>query len=283
MSETETRTTIALTGVPETMLWPLWNRGVEARRPDRLIEDPMSAALLDRIDYDFAAHFGKPSVFHAIRARVCDDLILAHLQRARAESRPPTVVSLGDGLETQFWRVDDGRVHWISVDVPEAIAVRRRLLPAHPRAALVDASALDPGWMDAVPEGATPFISAAGLLMYFHEADVMTLLTRIAARFPGADVFFDTISPYFSRKSLRGLKVGRAYTAPPMPWGVRLGDLDRVFSRIPGMIPVTVQTYVDPFPSRSWPFTILNKIGFLRRTIAPGLVHARVTSAATTS
>ena len=31
---------VDLSGVPETMLWPLWNRAAEMRRADRLIDDP---------------------------------------------------------------------------------------------------------------------------------------------------------------------------------------------------------------------------------------------------
>jgi O-methyltransferase involved in polyketide biosynthesis len=39
-----------------------------------------------------------------------------------------TAVALGEGLETQFWRVDNGRCRWLTVDVPEARQVRERLL-----------------------------------------------------------------------------------------------------------------------------------------------------------
>ena len=70
--DTANKTAVHLSGVPETLLWPLWNRAAETRRPDRLIVDPMAADLVDRIDYDFAAHFGRPNAFHGIRARMGD-------------------------------------------------------------------------------------------------------------------------------------------------------------------------------------------------------------------
>ena len=37
-----------------------------------------------------------------------------------------TVVALGEGLETQFWRPDNGRVRWLSVDLPAADRSDRR-------------------------------------------------------------------------------------------------------------------------------------------------------------
>ena len=109
------KTQVDLSGVPETMLWPLWNRAGESRRRDRLLADPMSVDLVGRIDYDFAGHFGPPNVFHAIRARVCDDLIRDYLARAKGKG---TVIALGEGLETQLWRVDDKSMNWISVELP---------------------------------------------------------------------------------------------------------------------------------------------------------------------
>ncbi|WP_299392692.1 class I SAM-dependent methyltransferase [Pelagibius sp.] len=263
---------VDLSGVPETMLWTLWNRACEMRRASRLIEDPMAADLVARIDYDFAGRFGRPSVFHPVRARYSDDLIRAYL---RSVTEDPVVVALGEGLETQLLRVDDGRVRWVSVDLPEAMAVRRKLLPAHPRGALVEASALDPSWMDAVPRTAPPFITAAGLLMYFEEAEVAALLCRIAEAFPGAQIFFDAIPPVFSRKTLRGLKVTRRYTAPPMPWGISIDDLPAFIRRIPGLQVVSVQSYADPFPQRTRLYRTLSRIPALRRRFAASLAHLR--------
>jgi O-methyltransferase involved in polyketide biosynthesis len=54
-----------------------------------------------------------------------------------------TVVVLGDGLETQFWRVDNAQARWLSVDLAETVDARRRLLPASERQWTVACSALD--------------------------------------------------------------------------------------------------------------------------------------------
>jgi O-methyltransferase involved in polyketide biosynthesis len=47
-----------LTGVSETALWTLWNRGSEALRPDRTVDDPLAGELLERIDYPHQAFCG---------------------------------------------------------------------------------------------------------------------------------------------------------------------------------------------------------------------------------
>ncbi|MYA18721.1 MAG: class I SAM-dependent methyltransferase [Chloroflexi bacterium] len=263
---------VDLSGIPETMLWPLWNRAAEARRKRPLIEDPLAIELVDRIDYDFRGRFGKPNVMHAIRARVCDDLVRNFIADTPGQ---PLVVALGEGLETQHWRIGDERVRWVSVDVPEAIGVRRSLLPPDGPEA-VECSALDAEWMDVVPAGARPFISASGLLMYFTEDEVRGLLVRIAERFPGAEIFFDTIPPFLARRSQRGWRLTKLYTAPPMPWGIPIDDIAPFLSGIPGLRPASVQSYADPFPSRTLLYRLLSYVPTLRRRFAGALVHARV-------
>jgi O-methyltransferase involved in polyketide biosynthesis len=49
---------VELQGIPETTLWTLYMRAVEARRPDGVIDDRKAVELLERIDYPFEERFG---------------------------------------------------------------------------------------------------------------------------------------------------------------------------------------------------------------------------------
>lgn len=277
MSETEAALTgkleVSLSGIPETMLWPLWNRAAETKKASGLLEDPLAADLVERIDYDFAAHFGKPHIFHAIRARRCDDLIRQHIVDT---SDQPTVVALGEGLETQFWRIADQNVRWFSVDLPEAIRLRRCLLPRGEQLKEIACSALDDAWLGAIPADCFPFISAAGLLMYFEERQVRDLLMKIAERFNQAIIFFDTIPPYLSKRTLSGWKITRHYQAPPMPWGIEFDLIPEFVRSIPGLEVTSLQSYGDAFPDRTPIYHQLGKIRPIRRRFAAGLVAAQV-------
>ena len=135
---------VRLDPVPETLLWTLWHRAVEARRPEAVLDDPLALELVERIDFPFEERFGTGeglSQWQALRARCFDGAV----RRFLAEHRGATVVALGEGLETQLWRVDDGRVQWVTVDLPDVIELRRRLLPAHPRTRTLATSVLEPG------------------------------------------------------------------------------------------------------------------------------------------
>jgi hypothetical protein len=84
--------------------------------------------------------------WQALRVRCFDD----EVRRFLARHPDGQVVALGEGLQTQFWRVDDDRVRWLTVEVPEVAELRDRLLPASPRRRTIAGSALDERWMDEV-------------------------------------------------------------------------------------------------------------------------------------
>lgn len=215
------RVRVALDGVSETLLWTLYHRAMEARRPDAVLDDPMAVELLDGIDYPFERRFGKADMGsaqgQALRARAFDEEVRAYLT-----TRPDaTVVALGEGLETQFWRVDNGRVHWLTVDRPDVIALRRRLLPAEPRVRLLACAALDPRWLDGLDPARGVLVTAQGLMMYLRPADVRTVIARCAEHLPGGELVLDAVPRWFSAQTVKGrVKTREGYVAPPMPWGM---------------------------------------------------------------
>ncbi|MEM8634967.1 MAG: class I SAM-dependent methyltransferase [Pseudomonadota bacterium] len=267
---------VALSGVPETMLWPLWNRAHEAKRKDRLIDDPWSIKLVEDIDYDFRASFNKPERGHGVRSRVADDLVSDFLER---HGENACVIALGEGLETQYWRLGEPDIPWFSIDVSPAMDVRNALLPNGKSIKQLSYSALNTVWMDEIPTGFTPFISMMGLLMYFTRDEVTNLLISIAERFPGAEIFFDTIPPWFSKKTMDGYDLTETYRTPRMPWGISIQRIPDLVRAIPGLELITVQSYAEPYPQAMRLYSALSTIGPMRNKMSPGLVHARVIAA----
>ncbi|RBO87813.1 class I SAM-dependent methyltransferase [Nocardia puris] len=223
---------VGLDGVPETLLWPLYGRAAEARRRDGVLRDARAVAVADRVDYPFEERFGRPSAAFALRARCFDKYVEDFLAR----HPEGTVVSLGEGLETQFWRVDNGTARWLTVDLPETIEVRRKLLPDGQRRRSLACSALDLRWMDEVATENGVCVVAQGLFMYFDRAEVDRLIGACADRFPGATLIFDTMPAWLTGGSwlrtlmMRGNRTrgDGEYRLPEMAWGTRFGELERL-------------------------------------------------------
>ena len=104
-----------------------------------------------------------------------------------------TVVALGEGLEAQFWRLDNDQVRWLTVDLPEAMELRHRVLPDGPRQASHSGSALDLRWLDQLDPSDPILITAQGLLPYFQRDQVHGLIAGIAERLPGSLLVFDVV------------------------------------------------------------------------------------------
>ncbi|MEV4052355.1 class I SAM-dependent methyltransferase [Amycolatopsis sp. NPDC049688] len=272
----------ALEGVAATCLWTLRNRAEESRHPGSAFTDPLAERLQQRISYDYA-RFGKPGQIHPLRAAALDVALRAYLERHPAA----TVVALGEGLQTTYWRLGRPDVDWLSVDLPPVIDLRRRLLPAEPRMTSIPGSALDRGWLDRPDPARGVFISAEGLFMYLERDDVLALIADCAARFPGGQLFFDAIPPWLSRRTLRsgprgrppsstlpegtdnsGLRLSARYTVPPMPFGLTVSEAARVLGRIPGVAAVEDR---QPPPGRgAWRPGVLRRVADL-----PGLRDLR--------
>lgn len=234
------RLAVALEGVPETTLWTLYHRARDAARPGSRLHDPKAAELVAAIDFPFEQRFGR-------RATGLDGLIGARALAFDAQirsvlaTRPDALVAvLGEGLETQFWRVDNGQVRWFSVELPETAAVRRALLGEDPpRRRLFAGSALEEGWFAALAADPADrvVVVAQGLLMYLPRAAVCRLIVACAQRFPHGTMLFDTVPRWVSRGSERGLlRSPSGYRAPPMPWGLDAGDQEDLTPLHPNIV-----------------------------------------------
>jgi O-methyltransferase involved in polyketide biosynthesis len=222
-----------LDGVSATTLWTLRNRAAEAGRPDAVLDDPWAIRLYEAISYDYE-RFGTPSQTHPLRALALDHAITDYL----AGHRKATVVALGEGLQTTYWRLGNPEVDWLSVDLDPVATLRRTLLPDEPRITTLAMSALDRAWLDHVDPAHGVFISAEGLFMYLDRADVLSLITDCARRFPGGQLFFDSIPKWFSDRTMKGLRLSKRYTAPPMPFGFTVTEAARLPAEIPGIADV---------------------------------------------
>jgi O-methyltransferase involved in polyketide biosynthesis len=261
-----------LTGISETMLWSLHNRACEARRPDGILRDPDAIRIHDLIDYDFEHHFGKPGGSLAARAAQIDIAVRRWLLR----HPDGAVVSLGEGLETQSTRVDNGRVRWLSVDLPPAIALRERFIIPTQRFRHLPVSALSPEWMDIADPAAGLCIIAQGLLMYLPAPLVAGLFFSIAETFPGATMIFDTIPRWFSRLTMHGLNQTRHYRLPPMPWGI---DRDEISPTLktwhPNLSDVALLDYRAPRGAHRFATGMIDNLPVLRHEV-PSLVKIRI-------
>lgn len=235
-----------LAGVPATLMIPLAMRAAETRRPDAIIRDPTAERIVAEVDYDFAplrnAWMTQADV--AVRTEIIDELV----RRSMAQHPRLLVVNLGAGLDGRFDRLDDGRVRWFDVDLPEVIDLRRRFFAESERRRFIPRSLLDFAWIDDLHRAADErvLVIAEGVLHYFTEPQVRGLFRELAARLPAADLVVHTTSPQCVHYQGRN-RIFRSFQAK-FAWGVETArDLEAWDPRIEF---VAEQSFVDRHPRR---------------------------------
>lgn len=118
------------------------------------------------------------------------------IQHFLAQHPDGVVCELGCGLETTYWRNDNGRTPWFGVDLPDVIAYRRQLLPEAPRAHYVAGSAFSPDWIEQLRAQFPTqpvLVTASGLFYYFPKDQVVDLMRMLQERGP-LQIVFDTVN-----------------------------------------------------------------------------------------
>jgi len=211
-----------LSGIPETLLITLYLRAMETQRPDALIKDEKAVALVKQLSYDFERIRQIPMnelnrIVIILRSREFD-------RRARdflARSPEAVVVHIGCGLDARFERVDNGRVEWYDLDLPEVIDLRRKFINGErDRYHLLGCSVFDEAWLESVKEySPRPFLFLAeGVFMYFQAAQVKSLVLALRDNVPGAELVFDSYSPVHVRA--HNLQVSTLGHYAPAEWGI---------------------------------------------------------------
>jgi len=209
-----TRAKLTLTPEQETLLITLY---AKAQPGNPLFFDQTAQDILNRVDYDFTRlHVPyKTVVLVCQRTKKLDTVTRDFL----AEYPDAVVLQLGCGLDSRFWRVDDGRVNWYDLDMPPVIELRRQFFTGSERYHLIAASVTDMEWMDIITSSGQPvLVLAEGLLMYLSEADVRRLVLRLHETFPGCRLIADVFSRLTARSATRHPSLKQ--TGASIGWGI---------------------------------------------------------------
>jgi len=188
---TTDRDQVELGQVQETLFIPLAGRAKETGKRRPILRDPKAVEILESVAFD-RAKYSRTGGWTTVIRTACFDL---WVRQFLAEHPDGTVVELGTGLNTRFERVDNGTVHWVDLDLPDTIALRRRFFADTDRRRMVAGSLTDDGWLTVVRGMPGPyFFVSDGVLAYLTETQVMRTLAGLAEHFPGALIALDSYS-----------------------------------------------------------------------------------------
>ncbi|HTR82072.1 MAG TPA: class I SAM-dependent methyltransferase [Bacteroidota bacterium] len=219
---------IDLGDVQRTLLIPLFGRAKEYEKEHPLIKDKYAHDIVERLDFDFNDVFKhmpvQISVNSAIRAYHLDAALSAFIKKYP----DATIVNLGAGLDTTFHRIDNGKIFWYDLDLPDSMELRLKLIPEGERNKSIAKSVFDRSWFQEIKERRSKiFFMSAGVFVYLQEEEIKGLFLDLIREFPGSEIMFDAYSkPLLWLRNnvlITRIQVQRSKLLARWHWGVNSG------------------------------------------------------------
>jgi O-methyltransferase involved in polyketide biosynthesis len=206
-----------LTGAARTLALTIKARADEQKREKRLVDDPWSAEWVSFLPkYDDYEQWYNPAFQLAtlIRTRLVDDAVAAFIKA----HKKPLVVELGSGLSTRYYRIGEGKTHWVEVDLGQATAIRRKLDVETADHWFLSADITSETWYERLPDvkPENMLFIAEGVLMFIEPEGVADMFRDMQQRYPGAAFVFDVVNPGYIESVADAFKKLNS----AMKWGV---------------------------------------------------------------
>jgi len=220
---------IRLGSVQQTLLLPLWGRAIETQKKKHLLTDNLAVAIINSIPYDFTIMSKNIHPLTRI-AWIARSIYFDQKIKSFIEIYPEaTIINIGCGLDTTFDRVDNGKIGWIDLDLPDTIELRKKYIAESDRRHFVAKSVLDTSWYNTIGNKEHVMLLIAGVLYYFDESEVKGLFNDFHIFLPSVEIVFD----YASR---RGVKMSNKMVIEKrgmdksayLKWGIdRIFDIEK--------------------------------------------------------
>ena len=244
----------SLTGIPITALFPLYGRAKETKEINPLFQDPNAVKIVEQIDFDFSIYENMSAARKkemltgiAVRTRILDDYTKDFID----EYPDGLIVNIGCGLDTRFFRLDNGKINWIDVDLPEMINLRKKLFEKTERNKMLATSVLEQNWLNEIlfEKDKMVLIIVEGTLMYFEEKEVKKLFNQLIEKFPKAILCFEVMGSKLQGKvhpsvAVLGIDV-------KCPWGIE--DIESLEAWNAKIKLIKATSLMDQYRER-WPF-----------------------------
>jgi O-methyltransferase involved in polyketide biosynthesis len=188
--------------ISETAFLTLQCHALDAQSPRPLLYDISAIHTLgllkghladsDRVLYKklFENRVSSSLITHtALRAKKYDSYIRDFLD----QFPEAVVVNIGCGLDHRFERVDNGKILFYDLDLPDIMNIKRQIFPEKERYIQISGSVFDFKWMDQIQKDHVILV-AEGVFMYCMEQDVRSLFIRLQERLNNPEIVFEVFS-----------------------------------------------------------------------------------------
>ncbi len=204
--------------VEETALIPLAIKASETSRKNARIVDLKAKDIIDTLGVDVSKY--DPFLSHeGVVARTI--MYRDELKKLIAKYPDALCINLGCGFDDKFSQVDNGRITWFDVDLPDQIEKRRKVYEDRERCKMIPGSALDAEWTKQLPKSDMNIIVMEGVLEYFQKGQVKTCINMLCDSFEHGYLLAELHSPFLEKHGKQHDAV--RHTNATFGWGTNSG------------------------------------------------------------
>ena len=204
--------------IQETALITLTIRASETARPNARIRDEKAKEIIDALGVDVS----KFDPFMSHEGVVARTIMYREQLKELLGKYPQAVcINLGCGFDDKFSQADNGFIRWFDVDLPDQIAVRKKVYKDRERCVMMDGDALDGAWTKNIPKADMYIIVMEGVLEYFSKEQVKTCLHMLCDSFPHGYLLAELHPPFIEKHAKHHDAV--KHTNAAYGWGTKSG------------------------------------------------------------
>lgn len=225
---------IKLGSVQETLLLPLWGRAIETKKRKPLLVDNKAVSIVNSIPYDFTT-ISKNINNLSRHSWIARSIYFDKKIEAFIDIFPETtIINVGCGLDTTFDRIDNGKIRWMDLDLPDTIELRRKFISESDRRYFVPKSVFDTSWYDRIERKKNVMLLIAGVLYFFDESEIKRLFSDLHTFIPGVEIIFDYASKLGVKvANKKVLKKGGMDKSAYLKWGIdNISEIEKWDSNI---------------------------------------------------
>ena len=225
--------------IEETALIPLAIKASESEKQSPRIIDKKAKEIIDALGVDvskydpFLSHEGVISRTIMFRDKL-NELI--------KEYPDALYINLGCGFDDKFSQVDNGKITWFDVDLPDQIEKRKKVYTDRDRCKMLGGSALDGEWTKNLPQNDMTIVVMEGVLEYFQKEQVKICLNMLCDSFKHGYLLAELHSPLLEKYGSKHHDAVK-YTNATFGWGTK--SAEEYLPLEPRMSVVSEQSYND--------------------------------------
>jgi len=187
---------LKLGDVQTTALIPVAIRADETKRKNARIRDLKAVEIIEKTGIDTKPY----DKFLSHEGVVARTIMMDRQLKGIITKNPKTVViNVAAGFDDRFSRVDNGKILWFDLDLPDSIEGRKKFFEEKNRVTMIAGDALNNSWCSIVKEkieaSCKPVVIAEGLFMYFTFEQIATFLTVLKENFPNGGLLVAEQNP----------------------------------------------------------------------------------------